>query len=48
MIAIPHEILSFLAKGGGQTLLIKGSAGSGKTILSLSLIHACEKEGIYL
>ncbi|MBU7042602.1 MAG: hypothetical protein HXS47_03340 [Theionarchaea archaeon] len=48
MIAIPREVLSFLGKEGGQTLLIKGSAGSGKTILSLSLIQACEKNGIYL
>jgi KaiC/GvpD/RAD55 family RecA-like ATPase len=48
MIAIPRELLAFLAKEGGQTLLIKGSAGSGKTILSLSLIQACAKDGIYL
>ena len=48
MIMIPHEIISFLDRGGGRTLLIKGTAGSGKTILSLSLIKACEKNGIYL
>jgi KaiC/GvpD/RAD55 family RecA-like ATPase len=48
MISIPREILSFLDKKGGCTLLIKGSAGSGKTILSLSLIRACGKNGIYL
>ncbi|MBU7047029.1 MAG: hypothetical protein HXS54_11405 [Theionarchaea archaeon] len=48
MISIPREILSFLDKKGGRTLLIKGSAGSGKTILSLSLIKACGKNGIYL
>jgi KaiC/GvpD/RAD55 family RecA-like ATPase len=48
MIAIPGEILAFLDKEGGQTLLIKGSAGSGKTIFSLSLIQACAKDGIYL
>lgn len=48
MISIPQEILSFLNKKGGQTLLIKGKAGSGKTILSLSLIKACQKDGIYL
>lgn len=48
MIAIPQEILSFLDKKGGRTLLIKGRAGCGKTILSLSLIKACEKSGVYL
>jgi KaiC/GvpD/RAD55 family RecA-like ATPase len=48
MIAIPREIMSFLEKEGGQTLLIKGRAGSGKTILSLSLMKACGKNGIYL
>lgn len=48
MIAIPQEILSFLDKKGGRTLLIKGRVGSGKTILSLSLIKSCGKNGIYL
>lgn len=48
MITIPHEIMAFLSKSGGQTLLIKGKAGSGKTILSLSLIKACGTDGIYL
>jgi KaiC/GvpD/RAD55 family RecA-like ATPase len=48
MISIPQEILSFLDRGGGRTLLIKGRAGCGKTILSLSLINACKKNGIYL
>ena len=48
MIDMPQEILSFLNKKGGRTLLIKGRAGSGKTILSLSLIKACQKDGIYL
>ncbi|KYK38045.1 MAG: hypothetical protein HXS46_12615 [Theionarchaea archaeon] len=48
MIAIPREIIAFLDKKGGRTLLIKGRAGSGKTILSLSLIKACAQDGIYL
>ncbi len=48
MIGIPQEILSFLNKRGGTTLLIRGTAGSGKTILSLSLIKACQRNGIYL
>lgn len=48
MITIPEEIMNFLGKKGGQTLLIKGRAGSGKTILSLSLIKACKNNGIYL
>jgi KaiC/GvpD/RAD55 family RecA-like ATPase len=48
MIAIPREIMSFLNKKGGRTLLIKGRAGTGKTILSLSLIRACHNNGIYL
>lgn len=48
MITVPQEIMTFLSKSGGQTLLIKGRAGSGKTILSLSLIKACRTDGIYL
>jgi KaiC/GvpD/RAD55 family RecA-like ATPase len=48
MITVPQEILSFLERKGGRTLLIKGRAGSGKTILSLSLIKACKCNGIYL
>ncbi|MGD2246915.1 MAG: gas vesicle protein GvpD [Candidatus Methanofastidiosia archaeon] len=48
MIAIPQEMMSFLNKKGGRTLLIKGRAGTGKTILSLSLIRACHNNGIYL
>ncbi len=44
---IPQEILSFLNEKG-RTLLIKGTAGSGKTILSLSLLKACDSNGIYL
>lgn len=48
MIVIPQEILMFLDRKVGRSLLIKGRAGSGKTILSLSLIKACQKDGVYL
>lgn len=36
---IPKEIIEFLDKGGGSSLFLKGSAGTGKTTLALQLIE---------
>ncbi|MFW6141035.1 MAG: gas vesicle protein GvpD P-loop domain-containing protein [Candidatus Saliniplasma sp.] len=36
---IPKEIIEFLNKGGGSSLFLKGSAGTGKTTLALQLIE---------
>ena len=36
---IPKEIIEFLKKGGGSSLFLKGSAGTGKTTLALQLIE---------
>lgn len=38
-ISIPSEIRIFFGKAGGRSLLIKGSAGSGKTTLALQLLE---------
>ncbi|MBA3046403.1 MAG: hypothetical protein KKH41_01530 [Candidatus Thermoplasmatota archaeon] len=38
-ISIPGEIRAFFEKSGGRSLLIKGSAGSGKTTLALQLLE---------
>jgi len=50
MIQIPPEILRFFGKKGGHSLLVKGEAGTGKTIFSLSLMKALSEggSGIYL
>lgn len=47
---IPHEIKDFFELEEGQTLLIKGLPGTGKTTLALEIINAlCEKKnGLYI
>jgi KaiC/GvpD/RAD55 family RecA-like ATPase len=37
---LPEEIISFLQHEGGHSLIVKGSAGTGKTTFSLQLIEA--------
>jgi len=50
MPRIPEEIMAFFNATPGQTMLIKGSPGTGKTILSLEILdEVCEKgNGLYL
>ncbi len=38
-MAIPPEVVQFIERSGGCSLLIKGTAGTGKTTLSLQLIE---------
>ncbi len=38
-IAIPKEVINFIGKKGGSSLMVKGTAGTGKTTLSLQLIE---------
>jgi KaiC/GvpD/RAD55 family RecA-like ATPase len=38
-ISIPGEIRQFFGKGGGRSMLVKGSAGSGKTTFALQLLE---------
>ncbi len=38
-IAIPPEVINFIKRKGGSSLLVKGTAGTGKTTLSLQLIE---------
>jgi len=47
---IPPEIIRFFKRFPGQTLLIKGKPGTGKTILSFEILkEICEKRnGLYL
>jgi len=47
---IPSEIIRFFKMFPGQTLLIKGKPGTGKTILSLEILkEICERRnGLYL
>jgi len=47
---IPSEIKEFFSIEEGQTLLIKGLPGTGKTTLALEIINAlCEKKnGMYI
>lgn len=47
---IPHEIRDFFNIERGQTLLIKGLPGTGKTTLALEIMNAlCEKNnGLYI
>ena len=49
-ISIPGEIRTFFGKSGGRSLLVKGSAGSGKTTFALQLLedHADPKMSFYL
>lgn len=48
--SIPPEILRFFKMFPGQTLLIKGRPGTGKTILSLEILREIceEKNGLYV
>jgi len=48
--SIPSEIIKFFKMFPGQTLLIKGKPGTGKTILSFGILkEICEKRnGLYL
>ena len=48
--SIPPEIIKFFKMFPGQTLLIKGKPGTGKTILSFEILkEICEKRnGLYL
>ncbi|HID26367.1 MAG TPA: hypothetical protein EYP22_00745 [Methanosarcinales archaeon] len=36
---IPEEIIEFMSRGYGSSLVVRGSAGSGKTIFSLELME---------
>ncbi|HDJ04424.1 MAG TPA: hypothetical protein ENF85_00335, partial [Candidatus Bathyarchaeota archaeon] len=47
---IPPEIISFFEAFPGQSLLVKGRPGTGKTILALEILRAiCEKgNGLYI
>lgn len=49
-IRIPSEIASFLKQEGSQRLLVKGDAGTGKTIFVLSLLRYLSRysQGIYV
>jgi len=48
--SIPSEIRSFFEMFPGQTLLIKGKPGTGKTILSFAILEevCAERNGLYL
>jgi DNA polymerase III delta prime subunit len=48
--SIPKEIKDFFQSENGQTLLIKGLPGTGKTTLALAIMsHLCdEKNGLYI
>lgn len=39
MNGMPKEIIEFMSKGYGSSLVVKGGAGSGKTIFSLELME---------
>jgi len=49
-IRIPLEIVHFLKQDGSQRLLVKGDAGTGKTIFVLSLLRYLSRysQGIYV
>jgi KaiC/GvpD/RAD55 family RecA-like ATPase len=49
-MAIPTEIADFFRAEKGQTLLIKGLPGTGKTTLALEIMNSlCEKgNGMYV
>lgn len=44
---IPPEVIEFLARGG-QSLLVKGGAGTGKTTFALELLRSYRGKGAYL
>ena len=43
--AIPNELIEFITREGGSSLIIKGTAGTGKTTLALQLIEDIGKPG---
>ncbi len=43
--AIPKEVTDFITRQGGSSLIIKGTAGTGKTTLALQLIEDIGKPG---
>lgn len=49
-IRIPTEIANFLKQDGSQRLLVKGDAGTGKTIFVLSLLRYLSRysQGVYV
>lgn len=49
-IRIPREVIKFLKQKGSQRLLVKGDAGTGKTIFALSLLRYLSRysQGIYV
>lgn len=49
-ISIPNEIRTFFGKIGGRSLLVKGTAGTGKTTFALQLLEelADPEKSIYL
>ncbi len=49
-IKIPGEVVSFLKQEGSQRLIVKGDAGTGKTIFVLSLLSYLSRysQGVYL
>jgi KaiC/GvpD/RAD55 family RecA-like ATPase len=49
-IRIPREVVSFLKQDGSQRLVVKGDAGTGKTIFVLSLLRYLSRysQGVYV
>jgi KaiC/GvpD/RAD55 family RecA-like ATPase len=45
---LPSEVEEFLKRDGPQTLLLRGEPGSGKTSLSLELLHEFDGKRIYV
>lgn len=43
-MTLPHELIDFLKQEQGQTLLVKGRSGTGKTTFVLSLLEQLSKE----
>src|SRR5512136_193112 len=48
--SIPREIKDFFTVEGGQTLLIKGLPGTGKTTLALEIMNSLckDRNGMYI
>ncbi len=46
--AIPEEIRTFFLADYGETLLIKGTPGSGKTVFALTLLNTLKGNGVYV
>jgi len=49
-MSLPREINEFFQIDGGQTLLIKGLPGTGKTTLALEIMNSLcrEHNGLYI